>query len=462
MALPTLKYVDWRVREDGSIRPRFKTGPHLRRLKVEDCDLKDAAGAWYTVEEVVSWWREKMDAIAQLRSGNVTPRKRKRSEFTVRDLFDGWFDTPRFKGQVVEEGKRRRKPLAAATVQDYKRKSDWLCALDDGKIADAPPAALSAVAAQGIFDRVEEIAGLDMARGVSAVASSCWSWARRRGKGGVKVNPWLDLERPMPDPRVATWEDFELAHFAKACAIPLYEGRGRNQHNRKGQQLVTRLEIADCVWLGVFTGQRQNDRLLLVDEGRDDHGRRVFRQTKTGAIVAVREVPQLADRLTEAMRRRKVVKPAGNYVVIDEQNGERMSGNKYRKLFGHRRRAAAFGVVQIDGDTIIADKLNADQRARVKRGEGVWLLQPCPPRRHVGEGDTIQKFTDLRDQDTRDTCVTWLARASSTPQEIANVSGHSYASIHTILKHYLARHPDMSDAAIGKLVAWMEKEGVAV
>jgi hypothetical protein len=41
-------------------------------------------------------------------------------------------------------------------------------------------------------------------------------------------------------------------------------------------------------------------------------------------------------------------------------------------------------------------------------------------------------------------------------------TGHSMKSIHTILTHYLAITLELADAAIAKLVAWMDREGVAV
>lgn len=45
---------------------------------------------------------------------------------------------------------------------------------------------------------------------------------------------------------------------------------------------IDRPEIYDAIALGVWTGQRQGDRLARVDSGVMD-GRRVFRQAKTKA-----------------------------------------------------------------------------------------------------------------------------------------------------------------------------------
>lgn len=71
-----------------------------------------------------------------------------------------------------------------------------------------------------------------------------------------------------------------------------------------------------------------------------------------------------------------------------------------------------------------------------------WIVPPCP---------TLAGF---RDQDLRDTAVTWLALAGSTLPEIAAVTGHSPETITSIMKHYLARHPELADHAVTKLENW--------
>lgn len=70
----------------------------------------------------------------------------------------------------------------------------------------------------------------------------------------------------------------------------------------------------------------------------------------------------------------------------------------------------------------------------------------------------MPSIRDLRDQDFRDTAVTWLARAECTPFEIASITGHSFATVMDILKHYLALDDGMSDRAIEKMVTWYEKQ----
>jgi hypothetical protein len=82
--------------------------------------------------------------------------------------------------------------------------------------------------------------------------------------------------------------------------------------------------------------------------------------------------------------------------------------------------------------------------------EPVCLTPPC------------RSLTDKHDQDLRDTAVTWLARAGATLPEIASITGHSLGSIHSIMKHYLALSPELSDAGIEKLIVWMTREGIEV
>jgi len=177
--------------------------------------------------------------------------------------------------------------------------------------------------------------------------------------------------------------------------------------------------------LGLFTGQRQGDRLALADNDLLD-GRRMFRQSKTQAIVTIREVPQLRARLEAAKARTAAIALRLSQgkdgrtaeIVIDEATGRPYNEHTYRHEFAKARAAAAVALPSLAGK---------------------------------------------RDQDLRDTAVTWLARAGATLPEIAGVTGHTTPkSIHDILKHYLAITPELADSAIEKLMAWMESEGMAV
>jgi hypothetical protein len=178
----------------------------------------------------------------------------------------------------------------------------------------------------------------------------------------------------------------------------------------------------------VFTCQRQRDRLALKDEGLVD-GRRHFRQSKTKKLVPVKETPQLAARLEAARARVAAIKlklgTRPDTIIVDETTGEPYNQGTYRHVF-------------------------AEVRALAAKGSNELGLPPCP------------SLADKLDLDLRDTAVTWLARAGCTLMEICAISGHSAQSVQTIIKHYLGAYAELADAGIDKLVAWMQREGIAV
>jgi len=430
--------VSWR---EG--RPRFNPGPKLRKLGYKGEDLRHASGAWFTPQEAAEWAQARADEVAGRRKAKAEtgrlPARRRPLHQSIEGLFEEWFASPKFNGGV-SEGRRQQKGASAATVADYRSKVRTLARHDPELLASPPPAITPAIA-QGLFDDLWQARGLHTARGIVAVASSCWKWAKARGRGGIVINPWLELEKPLPPPRLVTWEDYEIHAVAGAA------------------DLLGRPEIGDAIFLGLFTGQRQGDRLLFERVGRDDENRLVFRQGKTGAIVAIPAAPQLTLRM-EAAERRRFAMPIGGrpdkneaqeaadararrLVIVDETARRPFLRDWYKHVFADIRRAAARGIVENEDGTLRVGP------ERPNGGEN-WRQKPCP------------SVATKRDQDLRDTAVTWLGRAGCTVPEIASITGHSYVSIHQVLRHYLATHPEMADDAIRKLMAWMDKKGMAV
>lgn len=429
-----IPHVSWR---EG--RPRFNPGPKLRKLGYKGEDLRHPGGAWFSPQEAAEWAQARADEVAGRRkvkaeTGRLPPIRRPRHQ-TIQGLADEWFESPKFKGGTVK-GKRVEAGLSPVTAADYKGKLASLWKYDP-ELAQEPPPAITPQLAQAIFDRMWEERGLAAARSAVAVLSSLWKWAKARGRGGISLNPWIGLEKPMLEPRLCVWEDFEIAAMVAAA-----DAWGRP-------------EIGDAIYFGLFTGQRQNDRLAYERAGTDDAKRLVFRQSKTGAIVAIPAAPQLAARLEAAERRRFsmpiVGRPEGKesqqeadararrLVIVDERARRPYLRDWYKHVFMRVREVAARGLVH----TSLGTELGPDKPT----GGENWRLQPCP------------SVAAKRDQDLRDTAVTWLARAGCNELQIASITGHSLASIHTVLKHYLALHPEMADTAIGKMVAWMESRG---
>ena len=95
----------------------------------------------------------------------------------------------------------------------------------------------------------------------------------------------------------------------------------------------------------------------------------------------------------------------------------------------------------------LAEWLDA-QAARDSNGdETAWRLKPCPAPMFVnGAGELDQKH----DQDLRDTCVMLLDRPGCDLLTICDITGHSYRSAQTIVKHYRARNVDRADSGISR------------
>jgi hypothetical protein len=187
-------------------------------------------------------------------------------------------------------------------------------------------------------------------------------------------------------------------------------------------------------------------------------------------------------------------------LVVNEENGEPYDESTYRHWVSIARSVAVFGFLARDTirqaivraerlsnelirnvDILFAsfplDEENKVQRARAvdqrKRvlaewldaraardcngDETAWRLKPCPALMFVnGAGELDQKH----DQDLRDTCVTLLDRAGCDLLTICDITGHSYRSAQTIVKHYRARDADRADSGIDRLELQVSKEGL--
>ncbi|MCA6111214.1 hypothetical protein [Bradyrhizobium cenepequi] len=103
--------------------------------------------------------------------------------------------------------------------------------------------------------------------------------------------------------------------------------------------------------------------------------------------------------------------------------------------------------------------MDGPQASRDGNGdESAWRLKPCPSLFFInGSGELDRKH----DQDLRDTCVMLLDRGGCDLLTICDITGHSYKSAQTIVKHYRARNAARADAGIDRLVLQVRKEGMA-
>jgi len=446
-------YVSWR---DG--RPRFQPDQLLRAAGHKGKDLRhvDADGSpgrWFSRGEAVDWSDAFVKQLAANKAATAARRpagapaqgqprsggSARERLYTVERLFEEWFRSPKFEqpANPHELARLRAEGIVYSpkTIRDYRQKARVIAAHDPSLWAAAVDA-LSQQVMLGLYEQLVAARGRATAHGTILVLSSAFGWGRRRGKFSFRsnggINPALDLGMRQAPARNRFGSRTEISTLVAVA-------------DRLGWH-----EMGDMISLGVWTGQRQEDRLLMVDKGLFN-GRRIFRQIKTGAVVAVREAPELEARLAAATERRRVARaeallkaesPAARAavearfarVILDEQeavsaaNGERRAawlpfpddGDRYRKRFAELRAKAASTCPSLLG------------------GEGVLPFY---------------------ESDCRSTAVTWMALSGATIPEIIAVTGHTAASATHILKHYLVLHPEMADSAIGKMVAWYEADG---
>lgn len=444
MAHITIPLVTLRPVAGGGFRPRYVPGEKHRRLGLKGQDLKHPDGRWFSLDECAAWSDAQLQRVAELE--RKTPRQRKAftraAGITVAELFARWWKAPRLTGERMIEGRKEREPLSGNTVAFYKGTSRRLEELDGGLIWSSPAAALTADMLSnedhGVLHRIEVKHGLTVARAVRATGSACWGWGV--GRKLVPSNPWkgLDYDMPVPAPRVRYGSIEEMEQLVRAADLLFTSG------GRSGAEGRTYHDIGDAIVLGLWTGQRQADRLALIDGQETPDGLLFRQQKKHGQPLLIRKAPKLVARLAAMRLRRADWRVNYQNIVLDE-HARRPFDNRhwYAVLFGRVRGAAARGIVRIEAAPF--------QRVPAK-GEKIaaasdWLLKPMP------------SLADFHDQDLRDTAVTWLALAHCEKAEIASITGHSLKTIDEILKHYLGMHPELARSAIAKLVTWYETQG---
>jgi integrase len=171
--------------------------------------------------------------------------------------------------------------------------------------------------------------------------------------------------------------------------------------------------VGDAILLALYTGQRQGDVLALTEQGVED-GRIKLRQRKTGARVSVFALPRLVARLAAIRERNRAAGVVAATIVAHPRTHRQWDATNFRHRFAEVRFEAQ---------------------------------------------ELCHSLEDFHFADLRDTAVTWLHNAGCTITEIASVTGHSEKSVYTVLKHYLVIDETTNDRAMGKLGAWLEKEG---
>lgn len=392
-------------------RPRWVPGKSVRKLGFKGRDLKDDHGNWLTEDAAIAKAREINKEVEDYRArdGSGTRSNKpplKKVPRSCRALADLWYKTPEF---------RRLKSGA-----DYKNKLEIFLGSpidpddEDNRVtfADVPVLALGRANLKGYWRRQYDERGHSMANGVLAIVRAWLTYGT--DIEWLLVNPAFKLKLPVVDPRVAFWSPAKVAAFVETADTMTWQD-------------LPLASVGDAVVIALHSAQRQGDVLAMPPRIFEEK-RLALSQFKTDALVDAPMTPQLLARVAtirERWKEKGIV--ALEALVIDERTGKRWTSDGFRKAF------------------------------RLVRAE-VALRLP-----ELCEAGRFQPGVDmLRFQDLRDTAVTRLAMAGCTLPEIAAISGHTPDHITTVIKHYLALNNELADAAIAKLTAWMEKEGIAL
>ncbi len=437
--------VTWR---DG--RPRYFASAVHRAMGYKGEDLRHGrAGAWFTLEECIAWSKVRQAELAQKRaaiaSGESTAKDTARDIakaraaglVTISQVMETFRLSPRMQGREIVQGKKKRRPLSATTIRFYTGAIRCLENFEDGQWWHEPARDLTARVLDGLVDAIEQAHGLSQARAVRGVISV--AFAHGRGQRLVDHNPVSDSDTtlPMKDPRVrpATVREF-VAMLAAFDALGLPDA-------------------GDIFCAGAWTGQRLNDRRALMESQMTADGI-VFAPHKKKAenqrlLIPVARV--LGQRLEAARARRQAVKIArlrNDAPVFQwDAGGVAWSEGRYGKIYRMVRHAVATGgLPAIDGKTGKVDK----EWQALFRGRDVAAELAA-----AGIA-AVPSVADLRDQDLRDTCLSWLPLAGANKWEIAGFSGHAFAGRENVLGHYLAIDPEFARTGMAKLEAWFARQ----
>ena len=420
-----IPFVTWR---DG--RPRFFASAAQRKLGFKGEDLRHGPdGAWFTLDECIAWSKGRAKDIEAARENhdkavkNHKPRPRFAPDVvTLSSMVARTLEQDQYQGKAIARGRKLRDACSPHTVRQYNNAARVLEHLDGGFVWHQPVAAISPATLEGVLDRIEQGHGLATARSVRALLSVAWKYGCKRL--GVTSNPVIGQQLPVPAPRIRYAERHEIAALVDAA-------------DRLGLP-----EIGDAVLLGVWTGQRQADRLSLIG-GQIVDNAILFRQAKKhGQPLLIPVSTELATRLEAARLRRKDWRVNYHEIVLDERARRPFQADWYRKLFRIVATVAATGQLPTKG------KLGQVARGVTRALDVTAALEGFTP---------VPTLDDFHDQDLRDTAVTWLALAGCDMAEIASITGHSLKTVQDVLKHYLGMHPELARSAIAKLTIWADR-----
>jgi integrase len=386
-------------------QPRYKPSPAHVRLGMKAQPLRHEDGRWFSAHEALAHINDvvlpEVERRRALKDAGKRIRPVRRAELmSVGRMLEAYADLKQGDG------------AARSTVTFYRAMARSLADFDP-EIFNAPAGALNQKIVFDLYERMRKARRLSMANALMRLMSAAYGYFLMTGKitlpGG---NPCTRMRRKALAPRVRAGSPQEMAHLVQAA------------------HALGRPMVAIMIELGLWTGQRQNDRLDMIDGGTTET-RVILRQSKTRRFVSIPKSPQLLAALAMSREiKQRLGQDSGrtviaSTVIVNDATGLRYNEHTYRHHFSDVRDAASHGIHDADDG---------------------WLIRPMP------------SLVDFHDQDLRDTAVTWLVRSGSDIFEVASITGHDLQTVHQILKHYLADHPERADSAIAKMVAWFDQQ----
>lgn len=196
-----------------------------------------------------------------------------------------------------------------------------------------------------------------------------------------------------------------------------------------------RHSIGTAVLLNEWLGQREGDILRMPRQALRN-GRLVLRQNKTGAgvMLPIGGVEHLMQRFREEEARQRARigdgVPLPLTILVNETTGLPYKEDNFRHLFAEIRATAAKDApAGFQVDYLMPGRNSSDAGAFTIRMEQLTFMQ------------------------LRHTAVTRLGEAECDNSLIATITGHSQATVGTIIERYMVRTAKMAGLAFGKRLA---------
>lgn len=305
--------------------------------------------------------------------------------------------------------------LAASTRRGYKQCVKKL----ETWGGDVPVRAIDAKRVQNLIASLSATPAF--ANATARVLQAAFKYGRLNG--WVTVSPATEMDLHASEPSGLIWPPEVVAAFVDAADRMSLPGMG------------------DAVLLNEWLGQRQGD-IIRAPRTIYRKGNLVLRQHKSqregkggvAVTLPIDMVPHLRARLEAALLRGDALKPVPTTIIVSDETGLPFKPDNFRHVFARVREKLAVG----DAELAIPKLASFE-------------VDYLPPGRDMTDPDAFKIATgDLTFMHLRHTAVVRLAEAGEDLAGISSITGHSLASIPSILKRYMVRTAKLARGAFQK------------